>query len=391
MKSIITGVILLVITAKIESQNSENGAEKKVVCYYTNWSTYRQGRAKFSAQNIDPYLCTDIIYAFATFSDDKLVASDPYEDLENNGYKKFNDLKQINNKLKTTLSIGGTAEGPVAFSNIAASKDKIDTFTKSAIDLLRLYNFDGLNIDWHYPGNKPEDKENYVTFVKTLKEEFEKEAKLSGKPRLLITMSLPSKSQVIEKGYDLLNLQKYVDYFNILCYDYHELHKNKVSHHSPLFSQRQAINTDNGKINSDASVQFLLDKGVMKEKINLGIPTYGRIFKLKNTDNHGFGAPIKDDGNQEIGFKAYYDICKIIKDEKWTVVQVNQTASGPYAYKGEDWIAYDDENIARRKGSYVRSRGLGGVMFWTVDDDDFNGDCGKGKFPIIKATKEGLV
>ena len=35
------------------------------MCYYTNWSTYRRGDGQFSIQDIDPHLCTHIIYSFA--------------------------------------------------------------------------------------------------------------------------------------------------------------------------------------------------------------------------------------------------------------------------------------------------------------------------------------
>merc|ERR1719444_491822 len=37
--------------------------DRKVVCYYANWAVYRQGDAKFTPQNINPYLCTHLIYA----------------------------------------------------------------------------------------------------------------------------------------------------------------------------------------------------------------------------------------------------------------------------------------------------------------------------------------
>ena len=38
--------------------------EKKIVCYYTNWSVNRPGSAKFLPSFIDPHVCTHILYAF---------------------------------------------------------------------------------------------------------------------------------------------------------------------------------------------------------------------------------------------------------------------------------------------------------------------------------------
>ena len=49
---------------------------KKVVCYHTNWSQYRQGEGKFYPENIDPFLCDIIIYSFAKLEGDRL---EPFE------------------------------------------------------------------------------------------------------------------------------------------------------------------------------------------------------------------------------------------------------------------------------------------------------------------------
>ena len=46
--------------------------ETRIVCYYTNWAQYRQGRGKFFPENVDPNLCTHGIYSFAKLNGNKL-------------------------------------------------------------------------------------------------------------------------------------------------------------------------------------------------------------------------------------------------------------------------------------------------------------------------------
>lgn len=42
------------------------------------------------------------------------------------------------------------------------------------------------------------------------------------------------------------------------------------------------------------------------------------------------------------------------------MVQPNSDAMGPVAYKGNQWVGYDDVDIVRKKAEYVADNGLGG-------------------------------
>lgn len=71
--------------------------------------------------------------------------------------------------------------------------------------------------------------------------------------------------------------------------------------------------------------------------------------------------------------------------------QPNPNAMGPYAYKDNQWVGYDDENIVRKKSEFVAKNKLGGIMFWSIDNDDFRGTCTGKPYPLIEAAKEALM
>jgi GH18 family chitinase len=54
----------------IDAEDEEPSRMQRV-CYITNWSRYRPGEAKFEVEFIDPFMCSHIIYAYATVDERK--------------------------------------------------------------------------------------------------------------------------------------------------------------------------------------------------------------------------------------------------------------------------------------------------------------------------------
>ena len=63
-----------------------------MACYYGSWAVYRPGLGKFDVEDIDPFLCTHVLYTFAGLqsSTGTIVSLDPYNDLYDN-YGKGKD------------------------------------------------------------------------------------------------------------------------------------------------------------------------------------------------------------------------------------------------------------------------------------------------------------
>lgn len=64
--------------------------------------------------------------------------------------------------------------------------------------------------------------------------------------------------------------------------------------------------------------------------------------------------------NYETLLSFFLQICDRINNQGWTVVQDPKRRMGPYAYKKDQWVSFDDKEMVQRKANYIRKLGIGG-------------------------------
>ncbi|XP_025100314.1 chitotriosidase-1-like isoform X1 [Pomacea canaliculata] len=375
-------------------------ASLRRVCYYTNWAQYRPGKGNYLPENVDPFMCTHYIYAFSAFDEQGRIK--PYEwndestEWSAGMYERFHKLKDRNPALKTLLAVGGWNVGSGPFTEMVTTQQSRAQFIQSAITLLRKWSFDGLDVDWEYPANRGSpavDRVHFTSLIVEMREAFEREGLMSGRPRLLLTAAVAAGKSTIDTAYEITSVIQHVDFVSIMAYDLHGSWETVTGHHTALY--RRADETgDDIYLNVDFAVNYWVQLGAPKEKLNIGLATYWRTFTLSSPYQTGLGAQAKGPGKEgpqtrTEGFLAYYEVCDIMH-------QGGQMHEDPEQYvryisNGDQWAGGEDIVSITKKTCYIKQHGFGGVMVWAPDLDDFSGtSCQEGTYPLMNAVIKEL-
>ncbi|XP_053382557.1 probable chitinase 10 [Mercenaria mercenaria] len=369
-------------------------ASLRRVCYYTNWAQYRNGVGKFYPENVDPSLCTHVIYAFAKMVGNHLAAfewNDESTPWMKGMYERFHDIKKSNPSVKLLLAVGGWNMGSSPFTRMAASDASRREFATTTVAFLRKHKFDGIDMDWEYPANRgspPGDKHKFTLVIQALHDEFAKENVPAGLDRLMITAAVAAGKDKIDTAYEVPEISRLLNFINLMSYDLHGSWEDHTGHNSPLYSRSSETGNDS-YLNVDWAAQYWVQKGAPREKLNVGMGLYGRTFKLPYSHTSDvIGCPAAGAGaagthTREAGFMAYYEICEKLSQGATRRYEPEQKV--PYMVQNDLWVGYDDPDSLRLKVDYVKQEHFGGIMVWALDLDDFSGMCGQGKYPLMKA------
>lgn len=360
MKKIIYNISFLFCSAtSILSPFFEKPKPKPVIIAYIGGF-----RGLIGTDSIDVWRLSHINYAFIDIKDNRAWLH--FEATDTVNLRKLSELKNLNNKLKILISIGGW-KWSKNFSDAVLTDTSRLNFVTSAVAIVSKYNLDGIDIDWEYPGMmgdsnvyRPEDKQNYTLLFRDLRHSLDSLNQITHL-KYFITTAVGGWREYIDHT-EMEKLQRYTDFINIMSYDYADVADTISGHHTNLYSSR-----DTSQSSAHRAIQDFIAAGVPPSKIVMGIAFYGKGWQMESAENNGLYRKtlkgvrgggftyLKDSVIDKNGYKQYWDT----------------VAMAPYLFNSETnvFISYDDERSVEEKCNYVKDHHLAGAMFWEYNSD----------------------
>ncbi|KAM5350668.1 hypothetical protein ACJ41O_007173 [Fusarium nematophilum] len=302
---------------------------------------------------------------------------------------EFLKFKALKASYKKIISFGGWAESTDA-ATFQRYRDAIkpanrEKFASNVLAFLNKHGLDGVDFDWEYPGSASStgsntDTANYVAFLTLMK----KKLGTSGKS---MSVALPAAYWYL-KPFPVDKIAPLVNYMVYMTYDLHGQwdYGNQYISGCP---NGNCLRSHVNKTETLDSLAMITKAGVDPAKVIVGISSYGRSFRMANSQCTGpackftgsFSVSNAEAGvcTNSPGYLANAEIRQIIYDAKNKKAGV--TAKSWYdassdsdivtfGTKGKgmtDWVAYMSESTKAKRTAWIKGLNFGGVIEWAVD------------------------
>ncbi|QEI03607.1 chitinase [Rachiplusia nu nucleopolyhedrovirus] len=398
------------------NQPFETKPDKVVAAYFVEWGVYPRN---FPVDRVPTPNLSHILYGFipicggdgindslktitgsfealqrscAGRDDFKVAIHDPWAAVQkpqkqvtawNEPYKgNFGQLmaaKLANPHLKVLPSIGGwTLSDPFYYFH---DEQKRLVFIDSVKEFLLTWKFfDGIDIDWEFPGGKganpnvgdpARDRATYTILLKELRVMLDKLSNETGREYELTSAISAGDDKIAVVDYT--QAQSYLDYIFLMSYDFKGAWSNtelgyQTTLYAPSWNPQEHYTTD-------YAVRTLLKQKVENKKIVVGVAMYGRgwtgvaDYKPDNIFTGTAKGPVA--GTWEDGVVDYRQIA-IENESKLYQSYYDDAAKAEYAFRNStgDLITYDSPQSVLDKAKYVLDYNLGGLFAWEIDADN---------------------
>src|SRR5436190_10869453 len=417
--------------------------------FFANWDRYARG---YFVNQIPASRLNVIDYAFAmpaadgtcalsdvwsdfqapTWSGDTSVdgvADDP-SNPDQHLFGNFNQLAKVkaaHPNVKVVMSLGGWTLSKY-FSDVAATNASRQAFVRSCIDLILEGNlptggwptqaggdgvaaglFDGIDIDWEYPGidpgngadHSPADRHNATLLLQEFRRQLDAYGATTGK-HYLLTADLPAGNVNSTGSFELAAVAQTTDWINLLTLDFHGSWDSWTDFNSPFSLDPKEPPVGGGAIQSTWStrgtVDYYLANGVPADKLVVGVPFYGKRYVGVPGTNNGLYQPFTSQGWPFNDSPTFHELVDTgLTDGNLNVIGPTAVAApknqgndqqgingfiwywnGPagaaWLYNptldGGTFISYMDPHAVVERAQLVNGKHLRGLWAWEVSQDD---------------------
>ena len=306
-------------------------------------------------RDADAHALDQLNYSFALIKDGKADGS------------HWVGLKQVQSFLKKhphvdgVVSIGGW--GADGFSDACLTEEGRKILADSLLQMIDDCGFVGIDVDWEYPGvpgtgivSRPEvDVENWYAFLELLRAGLDEREALHGREYHL-SVALGAGDQQLEV-LDPARLAVLLDQCVLMTYDLAGFDRI-TGHHSGLYPD------ENRPSSGAKAVRTMIDGGFPAEKLLLGMPAYGKVWRQVSGGGNGLGQRAATPGNKSISFDELLRL-----EEQGYTRYFDEKAKVPWWFDGTNFVTGDDSESIAYKGKWVVDNGLMGMAVWQYTKD----------------------
>ncbi|SNS55578.1 Glycosyl hydrolases family 18 [Micrococcales bacterium KH10] len=240
--------------------------------------------------------------------------------------------------------------------------------------------FDGIDIDWEWPGthngldgnyvDEANDRQNFKLLLKEFREQLDALGAQNDR-HYLLSGFLPANPEDIQGGgWNDPELFDYFDFGNIQGYDlWGAWDLTMTGHQANLWDDPNDPRPAGKRFSIDKAVKAYVNNGIDPAQLGIGVAGYGRGWaNVQSNDPWTPGTLSAAQGVYEAGINDYDVI------EGTCTQHYDPVAGAAWCYNPSTkiWWSLDNKDSVRAKADYIVSQGLGGGMWWELSGDEEN-------------------
>src|SRR5215469_8032967 len=164
--------------------NAAAAEPKHLIGYFPSWGIHAQN---YHVADVPADKLSHVVYAFADVTPTGDCVSTNVDDDRIN-FAQLQQLTQQHPNLRTLISVGGAKNSANFHAAIADPQIRVH-FGQSCAQFMQTNGFDGIDIDWEYPG--ADDTQNFTVLLAELRRQLTALSGSGGSPYLL-TIAAPA-------------------------------------------------------------------------------------------------------------------------------------------------------------------------------------------------------